>query len=99
MFVQHTAIYNQTITINLEEMEYHVVSYYTEEDIRRGRLPRPTIRADIMAAAITPAIVRAANLRHPPPIMTGANGQEYVYVHVTKALLHGSSILSKYSQL
>lgn len=90
-------MYNQTITITLEEMEYHVISYYTEDDLRRGRLHRPTIRPDIMGMAITPAIVRAANLRYPPPIMTDANGQEYVYVHVTKALLHGPTILSKSS--
>lgn len=78
-------------------MEYHVISYYTEEDLRRGRLHRPTIRADIMGITITPAIVRAANLRYPPAIMTGANGQEYVYVYVTKALPRGPSILSKCS--
>lgn len=59
---------------------YHVISYFTEEDLRLGRLPRPTSRRDLMQLVITPDMILPFDFRVPPPIKTGQDGRPYLYV-------------------
>ncbi|KAG6831503.1 hypothetical protein H0H92_009771 [Tricholoma furcatifolium] len=65
----------KTITVTIEGSDLHLISYYTSEDIRSGRLKRPTSRADIMALPMPPHIFRLTNFRVPPKVEIGPDGK------------------------
>ncbi|KAI0032544.1 Gti1/Pac2 family-domain-containing protein, partial [Vararia minispora EC-137] len=58
----------QTITVKVDGTDHHLIAYYREDDVRSGRLQRPTTRPDIMALTIPPEMVRGTNFRHPPHV-------------------------------
>jgi Gti1/Pac2 family transcription factor len=60
--------------VKVSGTDHHLVSYYREEDVARGVLPRPTSRPDIMRLTIPPEMVRATNFRHPPHVEVGPDG-------------------------
>lgn len=55
----------QTITVKIDDSDHHLISYFTQEDVRSGRLQRPTSRPELMAIQIPPDIVQSANFRYP----------------------------------
>lgn len=61
-------------------MDYHVISYFTEEDINHGRLLRPNSRKDLLQLALTPDLIRSSDFRRPPPVQAGRDGRLYMYV-------------------
>ncbi|KAF4613808.1 hypothetical protein D9613_008055 [Agrocybe pediades] len=65
----------KTITVTIEGSDLHLISYYTSEDIRSGRLKRPSTRSDIMSLYMPPHIFRLANFRVPPKMETGPDGK------------------------
>ncbi|KAF5379763.1 hypothetical protein D9615_005748 [Tricholomella constricta] len=65
----------KTITVTIEGSDLHLISYYTSEDIRSGRLKRPTSRPDIMGLAMPPHIFRLTNFRVPPKVEIGPDGK------------------------
>ncbi|KAI0315119.1 Gti1/Pac2 family-domain-containing protein [Amylostereum chailletii] len=65
----------KTITVKVDGTDHHLVSYYRDEDVRLGHLPRPTTRPDIMALTIPPEMVRGTNFRHPPHIEIDSDGR------------------------
>ncbi|KAK2462956.1 hypothetical protein APHAL10511_005008 [Amanita phalloides] len=65
----------KTITVTIEGSDLHLISYYTSEDIRSGKLKRPTSRADIMALPMPPHIFRLTNFRVPPKVDIGPDGK------------------------
>ncbi|KAG5724314.1 hypothetical protein E4T56_gene16065 [Termitomyces sp. T112] len=65
----------KTITVTIEGSDLHLISYYTSEDIRSGRLKRPTSRPDIMALPMPPHIFRLTNFRVPPKVEIGPDGK------------------------
>lgn len=56
----------QTITVKIDGSDYHLISYYTQEDLATGLLRRPTSRSDLMAIDIPPELTRSTNFRYPP---------------------------------
>lgn len=56
----------QTITVKIDGSDYHLISYYTQEDLAAGLLRRPTSRSDLMAIEIPPELTRSTNFRYPP---------------------------------
>jgi hypothetical protein len=77
----------QTITIKVDGTDHHLICYYRDEDIRLGRLGRPTTRAEIMALTIPPEMVRGTNFRHPPHIEIGPDGRAHMYASPNISLL------------
>ncbi|KDR78687.1 hypothetical protein GALMADRAFT_93756 [Galerina marginata CBS 339.88] len=65
----------KTITVTIEGSDLHLISYYTPEDIRSGRLKRPSSRSDIMSLYMPPDIFRLTNFRVPPKIERGPDGK------------------------
>ncbi|KAJ3906395.1 Gti1/Pac2 family-domain-containing protein [Lentinula edodes] len=65
----------KTITVTIEGSDLHLISYYTSEDIRNGRLKRPSSRADIMGLYMSPHIFRLTNFRVPPKVEMGPDGK------------------------
>ncbi|KAF8622006.1 hypothetical protein AX15_007360 [Amanita polypyramis BW_CC] len=65
----------KTITVTIEGSDLHLISYYTSEDIRSGKLKRPTSRPDIMALPMPPHIFRLTNFRVPPKVEIGPDGK------------------------
>ncbi|KAI0775260.1 Gti1/Pac2 family-domain-containing protein [Trametes elegans] len=56
----------KTITVKIDGSDYHLISYYTQEDLAAGLLRRPTTRPDLMAIDIPPELTRSTNFRYPP---------------------------------
>ncbi|CDO74940.1 hypothetical protein BN946_scf184945.g12 [Trametes cinnabarina] len=58
----------KTITVKIDGSDYHLISYYTQEDLNAGLLRRPTSRPDLMSIEIPPELTRSTNFRYPPSI-------------------------------
>ncbi|KAI8980141.1 Gti1/Pac2 family-domain-containing protein [Trametes punicea] len=56
----------KTITVKIDGSDYHLISYYTQEDLAAGLLRRPTSRPDLMTIDIPPELTRSTNFRYPP---------------------------------
>ncbi|GLB44814.1 putative gti1/Pac2 family protein [Lyophyllum shimeji] len=65
----------KTITVTIEGSDLHLISYYTSDDVRSGRLKRPTSRPDIMGLSMPPHIFRLTNFRVPPKVEIGPDGK------------------------
>lgn len=65
----------KTITVTIEGSDLHLISYYTQEDIRSGKLKRPSSRPDIMNLYMPPHIFRLTNFRVPPKVEIGPDGK------------------------
>ncbi|KAF8903701.1 Gti1/Pac2 family-domain-containing protein [Gymnopilus junonius] len=65
----------KTITVTIEGSDLHLISYYTSDDIRTGRLKRPSARPDIMGLYMPPEIFRLTNFRVPPKVERGPDGK------------------------
>ncbi|KAK7461836.1 hypothetical protein VKT23_008265 [Stygiomarasmius scandens] len=65
----------KTITVTIEGSDLHLISYYTSEDIRSGRLKKPSSRLDIMNLYMPPHIFRLTNFRVPPKVEMGPDGK------------------------
>ncbi|KAG7089971.1 hypothetical protein E1B28_011596 [Marasmius oreades] len=65
----------KTITVTIEGSDLHLISYYTSEDIRAGKLKRPSSRPDIMGIYMSPHIFRLTNFRVPPKVEIGPDGR------------------------
>ncbi|KAF8151016.1 Gti1/Pac2 family-domain-containing protein [Crassisporium funariophilum] len=65
----------KTITVTIEGSDLHLISYYTSEDIRSGKLKRPSSRPDIMSLYMPPHIFRLTNFRAPPKVEMGPDGK------------------------
>ncbi|KAF5378982.1 hypothetical protein D9757_009117 [Collybiopsis confluens] len=66
----------KTITVTIDGSDLHLISYYTSEDTRNGRLKRPSSRPDIMGLYMPPHIFRLTNFRVPPKFETGPDGKQ-----------------------
>ncbi|EIM91046.1 uncharacterized protein STEHIDRAFT_49664, partial [Stereum hirsutum FP-91666 SS1] len=58
----------QTITVNIDGANHHVVSYYREEDVSINRLRRPTANTEIMSLEVPISAVKDTRFRHPPRV-------------------------------
>ncbi|KAF8963145.1 Gti1/Pac2 family-domain-containing protein [Flammula alnicola] len=65
----------KTITVTIEDSDLHLISYYTSDDIRSGKLKRPSTRSDIMGLYMPPHIFRLTNFRVPPKVEIGPDGK------------------------
>ncbi|CCM04319.1 uncharacterized protein FIBRA_06490 [Fibroporia radiculosa] len=55
----------KTITVKINGSDHHLISYFTQEDVRSGKLRRPTSRPDLMALGIPQELLQSANFRYP----------------------------------
>jgi hypothetical protein len=61
------------VTVNVVgDAKFHVVSYYTEFDVRSRRLKRPS---DIMAYDLPLHMFDLSKFRHPPKVEQGLDGR------------------------
>ncbi|KAJ3546071.1 hypothetical protein NMY22_g2194 [Coprinellus aureogranulatus] len=65
----------KTITVTIEGSDLHLISYYTSDDIRAGKLKRPSTRLDIMSLPMPPHIFRLTNFRVPPKVEIGPDSK------------------------
>ncbi|KDQ59130.1 hypothetical protein JAAARDRAFT_33862 [Jaapia argillacea MUCL 33604] len=65
----------KTITVNIDGTDYHLISYYTQEDISSGRLQRPLSRQDIMAMDRSFEADQLKSSRNPLKFTTGSDGK------------------------
>lgn len=56
----------QTITVKIDGSDYHLISYYTQEDLTSGLLRRPTSHPDLVSIEIPSELTRSTNFRYPP---------------------------------
>ncbi|EPQ29898.1 uncharacterized protein PFL1_02571 [Pseudozyma flocculosa PF-1] len=64
----------KTISIQVEGSTQHLISYYTVEDVRSGRLRTPSSLPEIAALCISPIFLNKSNFRNPPHIEYGPDG-------------------------
>ncbi|KAH9943693.1 Gti1/Pac2 family-domain-containing protein [Amylocystis lapponica] len=55
----------KTITVKIDGSDHHLISYFTQEDIRSGRLQRPTTRPDLRAIEIPQELLQSTTFRYP----------------------------------
>lgn len=55
--------------MTVEELDFHLVSYYTQTDLTSEIFPKLSIRADIMALDIPPEILKFTEFRVTPKIV------------------------------
>ncbi|KAL6300771.1 Gti1/Pac2 family-domain-containing protein, partial [Sparassis latifolia] len=55
----------KTITVKTDGLDYHLISYYTEEDVRSGRLQRPSSRPDLRSIEIPRELLESSGFRYP----------------------------------
>jgi hypothetical protein len=67
---------NEIITVTIDGSELHLISYYTSDDIRSGRLPNG--RPDIMALEMPLDIFGLTSLRYPPKVEIGPDGKPHL---------------------
>ncbi|KZP18547.1 hypothetical protein FIBSPDRAFT_791704 [Athelia psychrophila] len=59
-------LHKRTITVKLRHCEYHVISYYTSEEMKSGQLKRVTTRPDIMDLELHASLFDLSGYRVPP---------------------------------
>ncbi|KAN0059940.1 Global transcription regulator sge1 [Thecaphora frezii] len=64
----------KTISIQVEGSTQHLISYYTVDDVRSGRLRTPSSLPEIAALCISPIFLNKSNFRNPPHIEVGPDG-------------------------
>ncbi|KAI0342924.1 hypothetical protein BDW22DRAFT_1330010 [Trametopsis cervina] len=64
----------KTITVKIGGSDHHLICYYTHDDVRSGRLQRPTMIPSIMALDIPHELVQSTNFRYPPKLEVGPDG-------------------------
>ncbi|KAI5122552.1 hypothetical protein M0805_005279 [Coniferiporia weirii] len=65
----------KTITIGVEGSDHHLIAYYSQEDVRLGKLLPLSSRADIMALDIPPELLESTKFRIPPVTENGLDGR------------------------
>lgn len=72
----------QTISMSIEGVIYHLVSYYNASDIRTGELRAASTMAELAGVELSNEVLCGARrLRHPPRVEKGQNGRLY-YLYV-----------------
>lgn len=64
----------KTISIQIENSTQHLISYYTVEDVRSGRLRTPSSLPELASMAISPIFLTKTAFRFPPTITFGPDG-------------------------
>lgn len=65
----------QTITVKIAGSDHHLICYYTQDDVRSGRLQRPTVVPELMALEIPHELIQSTNFRYPPKLEAGPDGR------------------------
>jgi hypothetical protein len=64
----------KTISIQIENSTQHLISYYTLDDVRSGRLRTPSSLPELASMAISPIFLTKTAFRFPPSITFGPDG-------------------------
>lgn len=65
----------KTITVKIADSDHHLICYYTQDDVRSGRLQRPTVVPELMALEIPHELIQSTNFRYPPKLEPGPDGR------------------------
>ncbi|KAL1741909.1 Gti1/Pac2 family-domain-containing protein [Schizophyllum fasciatum] len=71
-------LHKKTITVTINDADWHLVAYYSTADIQNGVLKRPITRPDIMGPYMTPHAFRLTSFRIPPKIVMDADGRPVI---------------------
>ncbi|KAI0734173.1 Gti1/Pac2 family-domain-containing protein [Fomitopsis betulina] len=70
VMLKPNGLIKKTITVKINGSDHHLISYFTQDDVRSGRLHRPTSRPDLMALKIPTELLQSANFRYPLKLET-----------------------------
>ncbi|KAH9917852.1 Gti1/Pac2 family-domain-containing protein [Fomitopsis serialis] len=70
VMLKPNGLIKKTITVKINGSDHHLISYFTQDDVRSGRLHRPTSRPDLMALKIPMELLQSANFRYPLKLET-----------------------------
>ena len=59
----------------VEGSDHHLIAYYSQEDVRFGKLPSLSSRRDIMSLSIPPELLESTKFRVPPVVEDGPDGR------------------------
>ena len=65
----------QTITVKIDGSDHHLITYFSQEDIRSGQLRRPNTFPKLLALDIPVSLVQSTNFRYPPKLEPGPDGR------------------------
>ncbi|PAV16109.1 protein related to pac2 [Pyrrhoderma noxium] len=65
----------KTITVVVDGSDHHLIAYYSQEDVKLGRLLPLASRSDIMALDIPPELLESTKFRIPPITEDGPDGR------------------------
>ncbi|KAL1694336.1 Gti1/Pac2 family-domain-containing protein [Schizophyllum commune] len=71
-------LHKKTITVTINDADWHLVAYYSTTDVQNGTLKRPSTRPDIMGPYMNPHAFRLTSFRIPPKIVMDADGRPVV---------------------
>lgn len=71
-------LHKKTITVTINDADWHLVAYYSAADMQSGLLKRPTARTDIMGPYMSPHVFRLTSFRIPPKIVMDSDGRPIV---------------------
>ena len=74
-FVDTNKILLQTITVVIEGSDHHLIAYYTQEDVRLGKLLPLSSREDINTLEIPPELLESTKFRVPPIVEQRLDGR------------------------
>ncbi|PWN87864.1 hypothetical protein FA10DRAFT_179012 [Acaromyces ingoldii] len=64
----------KTISIQIDGSTHHLISYYTVDDVRSGRLRTPSSLPEIASLSIAPSLLAKTSFRFPPAVSIGPDG-------------------------
>ncbi|KAJ7286146.1 Gti1/Pac2 family-domain-containing protein [Mycena rebaudengoi] len=69
----------RTLSVELEEILYHLVTYSTRNDLNLDRLKRPSSFPELMALRPPPELFRLDKMKAPPLVVTGSDGLQQFF--------------------
>ena len=69
------------MTVTMKGTEHHLIAYYTQDDVDKGRLPTVASHPEIAELEIPAEILEETKFRIPPKTEVGPDGRlRYMYV-------------------
>ncbi|KAL6298406.1 Gti1/Pac2 family-domain-containing protein [Sparassis latifolia] len=65
VMLKRYGLIKKTITVKIDGSDHHLISYYTQEDVRSGRLQRPSSRTDLRSVEIPAELLKSSSFRYP----------------------------------
>lgn len=99
MGYHHKADVSQTMSVHVNGFAQHMISYYTLDDVLKGKLRTPSSLPELASLEISPDYLNKTNFRFPPQVEVGMDGipryrgePEETTTHAAAAVANGMAV-------